>query len=437
MAEDPSAAQGGARLRDQLASPYALTAIAALVVFVILITGSPTFLIYDEGYYMAGATMLAGGASFRELLLAPLNVPAGPLYSVTHWLASPFTGLEAPGVRWVSFVLLVATWGATGYVLAAQKLDAPWRRAAMLLAVPMLWVTSGMALTEGPAMAFVCFAVAAAAWAMTGQKKARVWAGFLIAGLCFGLAVLGRQPYLPAAIGFLCIALFRARLRWPALAAFLIVLGATAPVFAIWGGILPPRMAGEVSGGRLAPFNGFLAFCYLGVMLAILAPDFFLKQWRVALPAGIIGAVIGLIVGGVGFEVAAGLVARLPEDYAPLFQRVAAGALMGGALAVIAASGAHLWARRDDHAFVLCMLLMLGLTATAAGIVHQFSSRYVLATLPFSLIVIQPFFRVSHWAALRLAIGALLGMAFLSNYFALDPFTTDCTHGPYGVYCSR
>ena len=67
---------------------------------------------------------------------------------------------------------------------------------------------------------------------MTGPTEARLrlWGGFTLAGLCLGVAILGRQPYLPAAGGFLLIALFEPRFRWPA--ALAAVLASASPALA-------------------------------------------------------------------------------------------------------------------------------------------------------------------------------------------------------------
>ena len=54
---------------------------------------------------------------------------------------------------------------------------------------------------------------------------------------------------------------------------------------------------------------------------------------------------------------------------------------------------------------------------TAAGIGHQFSSRYVLTAFPFALLMLQPWFRPGLGAACRMVVGAGLGFASLASYY--------------------
>ena len=71
-------------------------------------------------------------------------------------------------------------------------------RAAMLPAVPRIWPTSGMALTELPAMALAAQSVLATVEAVAAQTPRRAWRWWMLGGVATGLANLGRQIYLPA-----------------------------------------------------------------------------------------------------------------------------------------------------------------------------------------------------------------------------------------------
>ena len=76
----------------------------------------------------------------------------------------------------------------------------------------------------------------------------------------------------------------------------------------------------------------------------------------------------------------------------------------------------NVWTRCNDRLFVGATVLTIVSTSTAFAI-SQFSSRYVMAAFPFALIMVQPFFRASKWAALRLIAGSVVGVFCLANYY--------------------
>ena len=408
------------RPADILKSPRALILLIAGIAsaaLVLLVAGSPAHYIYDEPYYIQGAWLLRKGASFREMLLAPLHTPAGPLYPAMHWLLAPLTGLHAPAFRWPNLALLAAGSAALVYTMRCRRLADPWARTAMLLAVPIFWPSTGIALTEMPAFAFVCFAVAATAWAMTAapESSARSWGGFTLAGLCFGIAILGRQPYLPAAGGFVLIALFEPRFRWPAALAAILACAVPLPVFLLWHGLVAPQVANV---GGISLQHGALAFAYISVIVMILAPRYFVTRWQWSLGIGLLVGLAGLLFGGMPATVAPGVAGHLPAVLARLFQAGVSVILVGGGAAFIISSAINMLDRREDRFFVLMVVLTLGMTCTAASIVHIFSSRYVMAAFPFALLAVQPYFIPSRCAALRFAFGAAAGYLSLAHYFS-------------------
>lgn len=413
---------GGAWFNLVRRNPILIIAALASLALIALVAGSPARYLYDERYYIQGAWLLARGASFRDFLLAPLNTPAGPLYPTMQWLASPLTGLQPRAVRIPNIVLLAAASAAIAYAMARWRLTDPWARAAMVLALPIIWVSTGMAFTEMPAFAFASFSLAASAWAMSAstESRGRLWLGFAMAGICFGIAILGRQPYLPAAGGFVLIAVFEPRFRWPALMAAALSCAVPLPVFLLWGGLVAPQVA-WVGGVDLG--HGALAFAYLSALILILAPGYFLTKWQWSLIAGLIVGLAILPFGGLPATVAEGIAVHLPRPAAHLFQLAISAMLVGGGASVIIASAINIWTRRDDRIFVLMVLLTLGLTSTAASITHQFSSRYLMAAFPFALFAVQPYFTLSRWAAGRLAAGALCGYLSLAHYFNWAPPT--------------
>lgn len=411
---------------DSVATQRAIIAIRVLaalagVGLIFLIVTSAHGYVFDEKYYMQGAELLVAGRSFHAFLLTPLNTPAGPLYAVLHWSLAPLTGLHAPAIRWVNFALLAALVLALAQTMRLWALDHPVERALMFLAIPTAWVTSGMALTEIPAVTAIAFSVLSSAWAMTAppSAKVRIWSGFALAGVLFGVGVLGRQPFLPAVIGFVLVAIFSVRLRWAAALALLLALAVPAPVFLLWGGLVPPAVA--FVAGAIKPEYGALGLAYSGVFVLILAPNYLVTRWKTILPVSIVAAITVTLAGGLSIEVAAGVARHLPPMLARVFQFGVTVVLVASGVAFILASGVNAWQRRDDRIFVLLVLLSVGLALTPAMVSHQFSSRYLMMTFPFLLLAVQPFFRTNGWAAGRLAAAAIFGFFSLQAFLSYSP----------------
>lgn len=397
-----------------------LAALAGLGL-IFLVATSPHGYVYDERYYIEGAKVLVAGQSLHTLLVTPLETPAGPLYAVLHWSMAPLTALHAPAIRWINLALLAVLIAALARTMRLWALDHPIERASMFLAIPTVWVTSGMALTEIPAVTAISCSALLCAWAMTtATSGARVGIAFALAGVLFGIGILGRQPFLPAVIGFVLIAIFSVRLRWPAAIAAVIALAIPAPVFLIWGGLVPPAVA--FVGSAIKPVYGALGLAYSAVFVLILAPRYLVTRWRVVLPASIVAAILVTLAGGLSLEVAAGVARRLPPVLARWFQFGSTLVLVASGVAFVMASGFNAWQRREDRVFVLLVLLSVGLALTPAMISHQFSSRYLMMTFPFLFLAVQPFFRPDGWAAARLAVGAAFGFASLQAYLSSQPW---------------
>lgn len=295
----------------------------------------------------------------------------------------------------------------------------------MLLAVPMIGPTSGLALTELPALALAAVATAAgvAATESASVRQQSLW--WLLSGVCAGLAVLARQTYFPAVFGYLAVGLVQRGQRAPCLAAFAAALLVVAPMLLAWGGLAPPWQE-SIKGVSVE--HGVLAFVYLSTAVLLIAPGFLLAavatpRARAVTAAVTVAGTVAMFVAGVHFDVGSRVIAAFPAVLQPPLQLAATFAMTAVAAALAAAALFHAWERRGDGRFLLYAGLTVGLTGTAAGIAHQFSSRYVLAAFPFALLTLQPWLRTDGWAAARLTLGAALGFSSLASYYWNAPPT--------------
>src|SRR5262249_4013567 len=112
-----------------------------------------------------------------------------------------------------------------------------------LLAVPFIWPAVGMALTEIPALLlFTCFVLLFLKLIDSDPGLSpRIFGLAFGAGLCLGVAILGRQTYL-VIFPVLFTMIFWLREKWPAvLICILTALAACGWLFAMWHGLAPPQ----------------------------------------------------------------------------------------------------------------------------------------------------------------------------------------------------
>ena len=409
---------------ESTAKVYALLAVGLLALLLILIAVSPHHTLYDERYYMQSSHLLAETGSFGILMQTRTDIAAGPLYPYLHVVASPLTGLSTPAIRYVNFTCLLTSLAAIAWTLRLMGYEKPWYRAAMLLAVPMMWPTSGLALTELPALALACLAVALAAEGIVTDKAPRRLLAFALSGLFAGLAVTGRQTYLPGLAGYLLLALGERRLRLPVLLALAAASLALAPMLLAWGGLTPPWQSQLRQG--LVPEYGVLSYIYLATAIALIAPGFFRpifvsprQRWFLV---GAVGAAV-LTCAATGFRIAVAsrVVDKLPLGVQSIAQLGATVIMVALAAAFVIAGLANVVNLRRERVFLLFALLALALAGTAIAVSHQFSSRYVLAAFPFALLGVQRWWQLDRWAVARLGLGSALGMFSLTSYYWNEP----------------
>lgn len=403
------------RFREFLILIPALIAISAIV---FMVGFSPSELVYDEPYHLEGSRLLVEGSSIYEMLEAPLNSAPGPLYPVIHALLFPITGFIPPSIRFLNIVFLIISIVVIFICLRCYGIDNSLYRATSIISVPIIWVTSGMALTEVPAFTMATLSLLAATYATrNGTPKLLSYCGFMGSGLFAGLASLGRQTYFPLIFIFLVLAFCNRPWLWSSISAFLIACTVVLPTFIVWGGLVPRSQLNVAGGINLN--HGFLAIAYLGSVISILAPSFFailLTRWK-SMVLGILFIVTtNIFVFQFKFKSMVGLVKFLPfsEDF---YSLIVGSILLTIFMAFIFATIFNVLENYDDKLFLIMTCLTLLSASTALGINHLFSSRYVMTCFPFLLIMIQRFYSPSLWSMLRITFGSIWGTAILASYY--------------------
>ncbi|MGB8168559.1 MAG: phospholipid carrier-dependent glycosyltransferase, partial [Chthoniobacteraceae bacterium] len=380
----------------------------------ILRTG-PT-LIYDEPYHMDSVQRLAReGFTIEYLRGGTLSAP-GPLYAVIHTVLRPLTHWQAPAIRLVNYGFLLATMALVWTALRLQHSPRALATSLSLLAAPTMWVISGLALTEMPAMTFAMLATVCLLQLpeLCESNRGRAWAVAVLGGIAAGLAVTGRQPYLAVLLAAPSIA---NRRNWKAVLLFF-AAGAVLPamLFAVWGGTSPPQFAAATKGISIP--HGILALAYGGAMTAIFTLRWFSLGWKWSAVAASAAVAANVAFGWVEIAPVSSLAGKfLPEAAMSLYARLASGLLVALSVLFTLSALKNLWERRDDRAFVFVCACGGLLCLTAMKVNLHFSSRYVATAMPWLLLASERYSEASWGKAARLVLGNALGLLMLFSYF--------------------
>ncbi len=403
--------------RTERASGWVLLAGAILFVLV-QVWAARVPLTYDEPWYLDSVPLVDEHGFFTSAFLRSLPGPVGPLFTWVHWLLHPLTGGAVPWVRLVNPVLLVLASLLTAAALKILQRREHFVSAAAILAIPMTWPCTGMALTEVPSLLFYSAHLYAffVSWRQAESTSTRLIAA-LLSGVCLGFSVLGRQPVLLTlgAVGIVGVVV--PKMRWPSAIVCGVTLLICVPVFVIWGGLVPPQgMTDKVVKG-FAPFHSLLAAAYCGLVMLILCPQRSWGDWRLLLALMVGGIAVNLVfVIGKTVPMDTTVRSMVPASLMWIVERGFFGGLIGLAMVVIAVLLTEMFQRRRDVVFVFAAVALLSQIAAAAAVKHQFSSRYLYPVAPLFL-VLAASYPCTRWTPVRYGLGILIGAVSLVSYY--------------------
>lgn len=370
---------------------------------------------WDEVFHASRANDLATSASFRDWLLDDRTVAPGPLHAQLLFTASGWHGAPLPLVgRLINTGLL----GATIAVLAWVQLRIGKRPVAAMamMMVPMVWVVSGLTLTEPLSFFGATVALAGAVlWSQRESDRSRAAMAFALLASGTAIATATRQTYLAAVPGLWLAAVEKRRDWGGALAGIAVGLVPLALLVAVWHGLVAPQLAYVERG--VAPLHAYLAFSLTGVVALLIAPRFYWEHRRVAL----VGAAAAIIVNGLGrlvepttFTSVQRFLGHPAVGHA--IEKVAGAVIVAAGAAFIAAMIAAL-SRSRDRLLWAAALAITGLSVACAGVAQLFSSRYAVMAVPFLIVFLAPWIDFGRWAIARVVCGSGLGLAILHSYY--------------------
>lgn len=404
-------------MRDQSELIIAVSGKVAFAILGIWIVVWQRPFFFDESLYLDNVNLFLKYGWSQQFLLA-YKGSAGPVYAVFQALLLPITGFNPWVIRVVNWLLLGVCVGVL-YAIQKRESGLHWQSQWQVVLFPMIWVVTGMALTELLSLA-LCMISILAIYKSASQKQI-IWQLLfvLLSALAMGLAIAGRQTYL---LGLLAMPFlwrhvygnYSVRLVWW----MGLSLVPIAYLYSIWGGFTAPYDWQKYALLKRTFLweHVLLAFGYLGLVEGLLSasklPIYLLKWWL--LFAGLLGIVWHPIV----FTPLVNWVNRFGVETVWVTLLVN-GLLFASACLWIGSMVVWLKETRISYIKIFCVI-WIGLTAVACGaITHQFSSRYLVAALPFigaigSMSRTQSHLPLLRWLPLFLPI---IGIFSLLGYY--------------------
>jgi hypothetical protein len=395
-------------------------AAGSLAVLVAMVATSPSQLVYDERNHIGFAQMVAKNG-WRDALTSSENPSAaGPLYPAIHLTLARVTRLQPPAIRWVNFcffagvVLLLASYKPTE--LSGTRVLS----SLILLAVPFLWPAVGMALTEMPALFFfTCFVLLFLKVINSDLVLTHgIFESAFAAGLCLGIAILGRQTYL-VIVPVLVVMVFWLPQRWSAiLLCATTALAVSAWLFALWRGLAPPQYY-RLSQSSTSFTNLLLSVSYAAVATLFLNPTWLFRQRQKAwIICALFGFAVAYFARSYEDPPAKSLLVKAFGPQVGLWIRFDVGCAIAALGAVWAWTALKtLWHERKDAVRVFLLLSLGALVLAPLKMTTQFSSRYVVGSIGVLLLVVGAPLQLRGSLAARMCVGTLLGIAILWTYF--------------------
>lgn len=412
----------------QLKKPHQTQVLLLAVGFVSLI-----FLIFfknrhqcnDEIPYLTNISLLHTYGLGKEFLVR-LEGSAGPLYAVVHYIFEPITHLQPPGIRLVNVMFL----GGTIFFLAVilRRLNtAHWTFALYILAIPKMYVLTGLAFTEMPAIFFYTASIFCLLKAAdTNIRFSTRMVNALIAGICLSLAILGRQPFLLSLIALPILFLKDWKKSLPLLA--VITIAALAlPVYVLlqWDGWMPPgdKKYYPDLPGQLNLRPEFLILClfYVAAAFIIIAPHFFKVKnrkelWWVAI-AAVVAGLLNFIFHFVSYLPVANLLGKMPLHLVEPASLFFGWIFICVSLYFLYKLFQTLIDNNSNLPLIFFIASLVLICIASMRITWGFSSRYSMHVVPLIILIASLYFKNHRFNLVLIAAGIVIGLFSLYSYY--------------------
>ncbi len=410
-----------------LKKPELLILLGGLVTQIVIIIIFSRFPLYDEPYYLHNVALLHEyGLSIAYLMHHEGS--AGPLYSVLHYLLEPITHLRTPYIRLVNISLMIGTIYFLGRTLKLLHFSGSY--ALCVLAIPMTYIISGLALTEIPAMFFFSagiYLIIKISSNHTPYPAAIIYS--LAGGIFMSLAILGRQPYL-LTLAALPILFWNKKnyLRSGFLLILTIVasLGLPCYIFYLWNGLVAPPDSNVYEGLAMEgilyrPEFFLLCLAYFSIIFIIIAPGLFVlpnrRERRLLLLLFIFLLAVNYHFEVIRFlPIRAVIIKIIPAKYIQTTEVLCGTGLVLLGMYFITTLLRQLHKKAYPKELVFYSFASLLIAISCMKITWGFSSRYAAQAIPMLIPIGAYFFKRNNTSVYRIMAGVILGLISFASY---------------------
>ena len=385
-------------------------------ILLVMLVRSPRQLVYDEAN--TAPTISAFRAyGLTSRYLNSLTHASGPLFGAVYSAFFPLSHDDIYRLRFINYGLTCTFVGLMLWVLRREKFPFSTALAGATIAIPTLWVCTGIALDEMLGLVLLTGALvplgknAFESLEPPWKRALR----FLLAGVGIGLASLDRQPFVLASVAVLIASIMCRRRMACAMLTPVVSILVLAPVIITWRGLTPP-LVGSHAG--LSPEHGVISLAYGGLFTLLIAPGYLcFKKWQIwfaVLSSFAINVAFSVII----VEPAKSLALKLiPHNIMDLYGTVCGTLLLAVSIFYgVSVAVRTIECRREVWKLVTQFGMILLLTWPVIMKV-QYSSRYTLMALPFLVLAVKDHYRANAYTAARTVAGGLLGAAVLWTYY--------------------
>jgi hypothetical protein len=397
---------------------YEIFFFLVLILYTILFNNHSFY--YDEPYYLHNVDIL-NEYGLGSYFIKNMYGPAGPLHAVIFWLLQSITHNAVLQVRLVNIVFLaiIIFFARKTYKAVYDTKESNSRVFLGMMSIPMVYVCSGMALTEIPALMMLSFSLYLL---FTATSSALNYKWFL-SGLFLALSICGRQPYLVLLFPYLIW--FWTKVSKQNRVLGTIIFGASIlliPVLLMiqWKGIAP-SIGGDIANKEFINFQFLLLGLGYSFLVTILLDyrfffKLYMKHYKYYLGAFFICfcvcyyfqikqplmmTIAGKLLSGKLYELYGVLIASILMIVGVYFFLSLIKQLMNSL-------------NNPKKVFMLVSLLLMVLSCTKIS--HQFSSRYIFQAAIFFLLSVEQS-KFDNKQVVLSILGAFIGLATLFSYY--------------------
>lgn len=397
--------------------------ISGLCVLLFLTVFNKSPLTFDEVLFPPNVELLKTHGFTTQFLLEMEDQAPGPLYQFVHILFEPFTNLKPPGIRLVNFMFLIGMVIILFMIIDKYTPDLNFKLIASLniLLVPMVWQVTGLALTELPTLFFATLTTFGLLKIKNTEKSLYILIWGAVSGLCLGLTILGRSPFLVMIVPLtLMIGLLKNRqVQVAYIITLVIALAMTLPVFIIWKGLMPPKQIHTGAGG-IDIWHGILGFSYLSFVFLLIMPSWF--YFRKKHIVSYVALTVGFFIINYYFlkfeysPLSVTLSRFLPQYIMNFYPYIVAPFFGSLIVCFLISTYKQVLINRNDFYFLFLTAVIVLIVLSTFKITHLFSSRYVVQVAPFIIILASRYDAQTPSKVIRILLGFGLGIASLLTY---------------------